>query len=267
MNLSPISAQDLDELRKLQPEGWPDIIPETEFYIRSSFCYPLKAETGHCIAGMGAAIIYDKTAWLAHIIVHPDFRNRGIGFRMVSELLHIVECQQIPSCLLIATELGRPVYERAGFRPVTEYLFMTRENSTLPASFSTNTITCNEKFRQRLLQMDKLITGENRESLLSPFLNEALLYVSNGTLEGYYIPALKEGPVVAVTPEAGLELLKIKCSNAERVVLPADNQVGIDYLRQNGFVQSPTKGTRMIKGSYIAWQPGNIYSRIGGNFG
>jgi GNAT superfamily N-acetyltransferase len=267
MNFNLITAHDLDELRKLQPEGWPDIIPETEFYIRSSFCFPLKVETDNCIAGMGVAIIYDNSAWLAHIIVLPEFRKSGIGLRIVSELLHILECHHIHSCLLIATELGRPVYTRAGFRPVTEYIFMNRKSSMQPSSFSKNIVSYNENFRQQLLQMDKLVTGENREPLLSLFLNEALLFVSNGMMEGYFIPALKEGPVVAVQPEAGLELLKIKCATAERVVLPADNQAGIGFLMQNGFVQSDVKGTRMIMGKNIMWQPDCIYSRIGGNFG
>ena len=267
MNLSPITVTDLEELRKLQPEGWPDIIPETEFYIRSPFCFPLKAHTEHCIAGMGAAVIYENTAWLAHIIVHPDFRNRGIGLRIVNELLQIVECRHIHSCLLIATELGRPVYAKTGFRPVTEYVFMIRENSIQPGPFSTNVISYNRKFREQMLQMDKLITGENREPLLSLYMDESLLYVSDDALHGYYIPALKEGPVIADTQEAGLELMKIKCAASQRVVLPADNLGAIDFLGKNGFVQSSTQGTRMIRGSDIAWQPGNIYSRIGGNFG
>lgn len=267
MNLSQITAHDLDELRKLQPEGWPDIIPETEFYIRSSFCFPLKVETGNAIAGMGAAVIYENNAWLAHIIVHPDFRNRGIGLRIVSELLRIVECHQIHSCLLIATDLGRPVYTKAGFRPVMEYIFMNRENAMQLNLFSANVISFNENFRQQMLQMDRMITGENREPLLSFFINEALLYVSQDVLQGYYIPSLKEGPVIAVTPEAGLELLKIKIATSDRVVLPAENIVAIDFLKKNGFVQSSAKGTRMIMGIEIEWQPGNIYSRTGGNFG
>ncbi len=267
MNLSPITATDLEELRKLQPEGWSDIIPETEFYIRSPFCFPLKAQTENCMAGMGSAIIYENTAWLAHIIVHPDFRNRGIGLHIVNELLQIVECRHIKSCLLIATELGRPVYTKAGFRPVTEYVFMIRENAMPPGSCSTNVISYTGKFRKQLLQMDKLITGENRESLLSLHMDESLLYVSDDALHGYYMPSLKEGPVIADTQEAGLELMKIKCAASQRVVLPADNLLAIDFLGKNGFVQSSTQGTRMIRGSDIDWQPGNIYSRIGGNFG
>jgi hypothetical protein len=34
-------------------------------------------------------------------------------------------------------------------------------------------------------------------------MHESLLYVSEGVLHGYYIPTLKEGPVVADTQEAG----------------------------------------------------------------
>lgn len=267
MNLSPITTPDLEELRKLQPEDWPDIIAETEFYIRSPFCFPLKAQTEHCIAGMGAAIIYENTAWLAHIIVHPDFRNRGVGYHIVNELLQILEYRHIQSCLLIATELGRPVYIKAGFRPVTEYVFMIRENSMPPGSCSTNVISYNMKFREQILQMDRVITGENREPLLSLYMDESLLYVSDDALHGYYIPALKEGPVIADTQEAGLELMKIKCAASQRMVLPADNLVAIEFLGKSGFVLSSTQGTRMIRGSDIDWQPGNIYSRIGGNFG
>ena len=50
-------------------------------------------------------------------------------------------------------------------------------------------------------------------------------------------------------------------------MLPEDNQAGVGFLKQNGFVKTETKGTRMIPGKEIYWKPENIYSRIGGNFG
>ena len=45
------------------------------------------------------------------------------------------------------------------------------------------------------------------------------------------------------------------------------NQSGIDFLLMNGFVVTNKKGTRMIKGIDIEWNPQNIFSRIGGNYG
>jgi hypothetical protein len=38
-------------------------------------------------------------------------------------------------------------------------------------------------------------------------------------------------------------------------------------LKDNGFRETETKGTRMILGKDIEWEPLNIYSRAGGNFG
>ena len=81
------------------------------------------------------------------------------------------------------------------------------------------------------------------------------------------MPGLGEGLIYASTAEAGLELIKIKYSKVNRAVLPGENPSGTNFLRQNGFTLSDTKGTRMILGQEIDWKPEHIYSRIGGNFG
>ncbi|OQX81186.1 MAG: hypothetical protein B6D64_02270 [Bacteroidetes bacterium 4484_276] len=60
---------------------------------------------------------------------------------------------------------------------------------------------------------------------------------------------------------------KNKCLRNNKIVLPEDNQAGVGFLKQNGFVKTETKGTRIIPGKDIYWKPENIYSRIGGNFG
>ncbi|MCK5463227.1 MAG: hypothetical protein KAI95_09430 [Bacteroidales bacterium] len=61
--------------------------------------------------------------------------------------------------------------------------------------------------------------------------------------------------------------MKIKYSKVDKAVLPGENHPGTNFLRQNGFTLSDTKGTRMILGQEIDWKPEHIYSRIGGNFG
>jgi len=42
---------------------------------------------------------------------------------------------------------------------------------------------------------------------------------------------------------------------------------GIEFFRQNGFIEDSIKGTRMVPGKELNWKPKNIYSRIGGNSG
>ena len=77
----------MSEIKNLQPEGWSDIIPDFEYYIKSPFCNPIKTKINNKFIGIGTSIIFDKTSWLAQIIVDSNFRRRGIGQQIVQELL------------------------------------------------------------------------------------------------------------------------------------------------------------------------------------
>ncbi len=106
MSIENISFTDLDQLKSLQPEGWPDITDEFEFYIRSDFCHPIKIRLYGKIVGIGVSIAFEKSAWLAHIIVDPNYRNRGLGYEIVNELIkNLRETRPIETFMLIATEI------------------------------------------------------------------------------------------------------------------------------------------------------------------
>ncbi len=70
-----------------------------------------------------------NTAWLAHIIVDPEYRKRGIGSLIVCQLLDFLKNSGCETVSLIATELGYSVYKKAGFVEQTEYAFFEREES------------------------------------------------------------------------------------------------------------------------------------------
>jgi len=267
MKIEPISFKDLDNLRHLQPEGWSDIGPDLEFYVQSDFCFPIKAVAENKIAGIGASIDFKHTAWLAHIIVDAGFRNRGIGYKIVETLLNQLKATGINTCLLTATELGQPVYVHAGFRNVAEYIFLNREKPWQESPVSQNIVDFREEFRRDIYEMDRKATGEGREFLLSPFLKNARIYIRNNMMMGYLIPGLREGLIIAENEEAGLELMNAKYSTVDKAILPADNKAGVEYLLKRGFADSGKKGTRMIQGNDLSWQPEMIYSRIGGNVG
>ncbi len=267
MKFLPLASCDLDEIKHLQPENWSDIIPDMEFYIRSGFCRPVKTCVDDRITGIGVAIVYDATAWLAHIIVDASYRNRGIGLGIVAELLQVLRDYPVTTCMLTATELGKPVYVKAGFRAVSEYIFMNREKSGIDYPVSPNLVEYTAQYRAQILQMDRRVSAENRERLLSTHLESSWVYLKNGVVQGYFILGLKEGPIIAENPEAGMELMKVKFSKTERIVLPSENIAGIEFLKQNGYAETTTKGTRMVLGENPIWQPEKIYSRIGGNFG
>ena len=262
-----LTHNDLNEIRKLQPEGWPDIVPEFEFYVRKEFCYPIKAILENKIVGVGTLIVFDNTAWLAHIIVDKNHRNSGIGFHITEKLINDGNNKSVKSFLLIATELGLPIYKKAGFRIITEYQYFNRDKHCRDFQLSLNILPYEESLNSKIYELDEKISGENRKSLIVDYLKNTLVYIQNSSLLGFYMPDLGEGLILASTTDAGLELMKIKYSKVNKAVLPGENHIGTNFLKQNGFTLSDTKGTRMILGQEIDWKPSKVFSRIGGNYG
>ncbi|NJK87859.1 MAG: GNAT family N-acetyltransferase [Bacteroidales bacterium] len=219
----------------------------------------------HCRSG--CAIIFGRTAWLAHIIVEKNHRNRGIGYFIVNELVNTLKKMQVKSVSLIATELGEPVYLKVGFRFIMDYLYFKREKVWRETSISDNIIPFDKRYQNDLINMDSEISGGKRENLIRMFLNSSKLFVENGRLTGFYLPGLGEGQIFALTETAGTGLMTLKYLTVEKAVLPAENRAGIDFLIHQGFVLSETKGKRMVLGENVPWKPEGYYSRAGGNFG
>ncbi len=261
-----IVYEDLPEIQKLQPIDWPDILPYIRFYIESPFCFPVKVLKDNRIVGIGASIVHSNTAWLAHIIVSPEYRNHGVGNSIVEELLSGLSGKKCKSILLIATKLGEPVYKKKGFRIVTDYLFFKRDAPTKFHTFSNEIIPFGEKYTQQIFALDKKITGEDRRILFINHIADSLLFVKGNKVLGFYLPGLGEGPIIADEIGAGIELMRFKYAEIDKAVLPAENIQGTEFLIENGF-KDVSKGYRMILGEDIHWHPEKIFSRIGGNFG
>ena len=172
-----ITETDLEEIAGLQPEGWTEIKSKFQFYIENDFCFPYKMSIDKRIVGLGCSIIFGKTAWLAHIIVGSNFRNRGIGFQMVTNLLSkLKEKTSVKSVLLMATKLGEPIYVKAGFRVVSEYVQLTREKPWNCVSNSKNVVDYRNGFYLQIIELDTKISGENREPLLKQFFHNSSVY-------------------------------------------------------------------------------------------
>ena len=99
------------------------------------------------------------------------------------------------------------------------------------------------------------------------YLEKSFVYIDDNNIQGFFIPNLGEGPIFALTTDAGKELMRFKYSTIDKATLPDENQAGIEFIKELGFIETNTIGKRMILGSDIEWKPEMIYSRIGGNFG
>ena len=265
-HIESISPADLEGISRLQPADWTDIVPYFKFYLESDFCCPVKVAVNEIIVGIGVSVAFQNTAWIAHIIVDPEFRNQGIGAAIVDQLINNPVLKSKGSILLIATKMGEPVYLKKGFRVVTEYAFFRRESPWKDYPVSKNIQPFDKKYTHDILEMDGIISGEDRSRLLMTSLNGSLVYTDHERLLGYYMPGMGEGLIEAMDSTAGLELMKAKYASADKAVLPVENTAGIDFLKANGFIET-SRANRMVLGTDIHWQPDKLFSRIGGNLG
>ena len=265
MKIEAIKNNEISQLLHLQPEGWVDILIPFDFYTKSDFCFPIKFSIDKIIIGIGSAIIHDDVAWLGHIIVHKDYRNNGIGQLITQTLIDKANEYNCTTIYLIATELGEPVYRKKGFMTETRYLFH-KNVSQEDWIISDKICPYDKKYKKHFLYFDRLISGENRLPHLEQYLNNAFVYDNNNEVEGYYLPELGEGLIIADGDCAGIELLKLHLKQRTHVVFPIENKVAQQFLQQIGF-EEVKEVKRMRLGSKRDVKFENIYSRIGGNVG
>lgn len=266
MNIESLKRTDYKLLTELQPEGWPDILPHIDFYINSTFCFPIKVIIDNKIVGIGTSIIHKDISWLAHIIVHPAYRNNGIGQRITQTLVDSLQANNYNTIYLIATDLGAPIYEKIGFETETEYLFFNNIKSDANWLASKNIIPISDNFKEQIAKIDQQISGEDRMFQIEPHLIGGFVYQQDKIIEGYYLPTFGEGLILANTSSAGLELMKMRLTTKDNAAFPVDNLDAAEFLHKNNYKEFKT-AKRMRLGRKKAWQPINIYNRIGGNLG
>lgn len=266
IQIQTLTHYEIGFLTELQPEGWPDIIPAFTFYLNSGFCFPIKVVIENKIAGIGAVIVHGDTAWLAHIIVHPEYRNRGIGRLITQALVESAYAKNCQTIYLIATDLGAPVYEKVGFITETEYIFFKDIHRGQKFEISLNITKYTNEYKMQIAKIDKQNSGEDRMFHLEQHLAGAYIYKQGNTVEGFYLPSFGEGLIVANTVSSGIELMKMRFSTREIAAFPVDNLSATEFMYQDNFKEYKS-AKRMRLGKKKDWKAKNIYNRIGGNLG
>ncbi|MDR2967136.1 MAG: GNAT family N-acetyltransferase [Methanobacteriaceae archaeon] len=266
MKIGYIKNNEINSIKKFQQDGWEDIEQHYRFYVNSLFCHPLKLIKNGEIVAIGSVIIHEDVAWLAHIITLFDHREKGFGALITKKLIEISKENNCSTIYLIATDLGKKLYEKLGFMEETKYIFFKKKDFKGQFKISKSIIHYEQQFKNQIFDLDHEISSENREKYLEMFLEDCFVFFEKNLIEGFYTPSFGEGLILANTPSIGNELLKIHLNNNDKVVLPENNIFSIKFLKNNGFYQNLT-ATRMRLGLKRPVQYEKIFNRIGGNLG
>ncbi len=264
--ITPLLPGDLPQLSQLQPPDWDNITPHFQGYLQTPFCHPFKIVIGPQLVAIGTAIFHKETVWLAHIITHPEYRNQGLGQKITQGLVNFAFSNHFATILLIATKMGEPVYQKIGFKTTDTYAFYQRAPSP-PLEFShPNLFAFEAKYTPAVLQLDQTISGEDRSMHLRMYFQGARVFIKQKQVQGFYLPMLGDGLIVADQKEAGLALMHYRLNSRHHAVLPVINQAGNDFLLKQNFVHCRT-AKRMYLGKPISWKPEKLYNRVSGRIG
>lgn len=264
MDIKPLEQSDVPLVFELQPPGW-EIMSVIDFYTKADFCFPIKVILDDKIIGIGTTILHKDVAWLAHIIVHDQFRNKGVGRLITQTLIERADAERCKTIYLLATEMGEPVYTKLGFEAETEYLSFKGEKITGEAG-DDNIVSYKSEYADQISILDRQVSGEERWFHLEPYLSDGFVYLHDTNVMGYYLPTFGDGLIVAIDPAAGEALMKLRMTTKDFAVFPAENVLATALMAKHNFNFFRTQ-KRMRLGKQRDWQPANIYNRIGGNLG
>jgi ribosomal protein S18 acetylase RimI-like enzyme len=238
------------------------------FHIGHPYYYPVVAVKDGKQAGFANGIIHGTIGWLGNIIVSDEYRRQGIGSHLTGHLIEYFKSKGCTTQLLIASDMGKNIYARAGFRESATYEFYkTTEKISFAPSREVRSLRLEEIGPIGPIgPIDSEATGEKRFVFLERFLQTARVF-ADPEIRGFCLPDYGNGLIVAKDAEAGIALLRMQLNEGKTTItIPSSNTVARDFLREHGF-QKFRELPRMVLGKEPDWKPDMIFSRGSGYCG
>ena len=63
-----------------------------------------------------------KTAFIMNIYTDSQYRRKGIAYEVLDMLVKDAKDRGVENIILDSTKMGRPLYEKYGFKYITDYM-------------------------------------------------------------------------------------------------------------------------------------------------
>ncbi len=266
LKIRDLAAAEVSALKEFAPPEWNvDLSAVFSRHFGQPYFHPIAAELDGSMVGCANGLLHGSTGWLGNVVVLPDFRGRGIGRLLTESLVRYFQAEGVRHQILVATSMGEPIYRKLGFVVSSYYVFFARPDGVTAPDGDPATRAFEPQDEPALLALDQEVTGETRPAFLRRYPAGARVHVgSSGALDGYYLPALGTGLLIAADDEAGLALLRHRLAQPGNVaVVPEQNQVAIEFLSEHGYSET-SRAPRMTLGPEISWHPERVYCRGAG---
>jgi GNAT superfamily N-acetyltransferase len=249
--------------------GWGDRRVKMAWVVGHPQCRPIVADADGTIVGTGVTTVSGPVAWIGTIWVDPAWRGRGIGKALTQATIDAAEAAGCRALVLVATEAGRPLYERFGFVVQTNYRIL--EAPGLGSGAADARIRAyRSSDLAAMAALDAVATGEDRTHLLADFASPdttRCLERPDGSLGGFVVRApWGGGATIAPDPDDALAILGARrlaagLGKRVRAGVLEDNRAGLERLSAAGWTEA-WGAPRMIRGVMPDWQPNAIWGQF-----
>jgi predicted N-acetyltransferase YhbS len=209
----------------------------------------LVAETDGVMLGTGAYLGFGRTGWIGGVAVDASARGSGLGTALTEAALDALGPHE--TVFLLASDAGRPIYERMGFVGEGSYrVFMSPDDAAPVGSFRALTAAD----RDDVLALDARVTGESRALAIDAAMAGGVASASGVALK----PPWGARPILARDPGEGAALLAAVIEPGLRLAVPEANVAAVDALVGLGSVERAGV-LRMRRGPAVAWRPTELW--------
>ena len=250
-------------------EDWGDRRLNLEFVTHHAETHPFVADVDGTVVGTGIVSLNGPVAWIGTIWVEPAWRRRGVGLALTEATIETAEAAGCRTMLLVATEVGRPLYESLGFEVQTWYRILEAPGlAEEPPDPRIRPYRASDL--AAMAELSNAATGEDRMHLLAAFASPETaicLVRDDGALGGFVVRApWGGGSTIAPRLEEAEAILRARrvgrgSEQRVRAGLVTENEAGLERLLATGWTES-WRAPRLVRGDPLRWQPEAIWGQF-----
>ncbi|MFX0074432.1 MAG: GNAT family N-acetyltransferase [Candidatus Hermodarchaeota archaeon] len=166
------------------------------------------AEKNKKIFGLGAAFNFQDVCSLGYLSVLPEFRNKGVGSKIFSELINAAKKEGCQTFLLYASKLGEPIYHKFGFRSNYRTVVYEFPNSLRNTQNINENVIIVPKMPDWVANLDRVTMGFYRREYLEIKMKYGSKLITIAE-EGYaLVSGQRIGPIIAKNLHVAVDLIK-----------------------------------------------------------
>ncbi|WIY62736.1 GNAT family N-acetyltransferase [Bacillus arachidis] len=282
ITIERIEEKDIPHLIHLSElVGWDYSLEEIKTIFQSGIVYGGKNMKGECIASAAIILYGEKLASIGMVIVHPQYKGKGIGRRITEACIRNVS--EKTSIMLIATEEGKPLYEKIGFQAVSHVSKYICNQYVFPRGYDRNEkhifIEYDKGDSNGIVKLDEAALGVNRRNFIQRRIEQSEQCVvvkdKENNIVGYGMSVQTPenriiGPIVAPSDNIATTIVHHLAKDYKgrlRIDVPEGKELFMKVLETAGFQKVNQPPVMMKNSTQFLERNGGLYGIAAQIFG